>query len=215
MKSGSRIFREEMGAYSVVTIKSEKVDSIQYRYMTSERYFNRYLNDQNLSYYNAHRDEDEEDKYLLYRALQRDRKLCATFWTKNVDTIMEVFSDKTRYSSVVKDTDHKPYKMVYVARNGKLIDYYNMNDIIHKYSMMNISLRQEILLPMCEEEMINILSGKYTHPWLSVPYNVVMRFDGDKVIQEYGPEGLVVSGLLLGYPLESTADLIKYEEPYF
>lgn len=50
---------------------------------------------------------------------------------------------------------------------------------------------------------------EYIHPCFGIPYNIKIDFDGDEVLRYYGPEGIVVAGLLLGYPLEATADLIK------
>ena len=68
---------------------------------------------------------------------------------------------------------------------------------------------------MFETEMIDILSGKYTHPALGIPYNIVIEFEGDDVLNRYGPEGIIIAGLLLGYPLEATADLIRRKLEYF
>lgn len=63
---------------------------------------------------------------------------------------------------------------------------------------------------MCKAEMITVLTGGFYHPYKDTAYSPIILFEGDEVLRDYGAVGLMVSGLLFGYPLESTADLINH-----
>ena len=197
-----------------VTIVSP-LTNVSYRYNPEDEYISQYLSEENLSYYVAEDNEDEEDDYLLNHALQESRKLCATFWTKNADRICQVFNDTSRYNLFVSDAWMEGYKIVYVARKGKLSDYYNLEEIDAWYDSRDIPVNCAIFDAMFETEMIDLLSGKYKNPALQTTYSVFISFEGDDVLRDYGPEGLIISGLLLGYPLEATADLIRQLGLYF
>ena len=210
MKHDTKIIKSR----GIVTIVSP-LTNVSYHYNPDDQYISQYLSEENLSYYVAENNEDEEDEYLLNHALQESRKLCATFWTKNAEQICRVFNDSSRYNLFVGDTWKEEYKLVYVARKGKLSDYFDLEEIDAWYGSRNIPVNCAIFDPMFETEMIDLLSGKYKNPALQTTYSIFIMFEGDDVLRDYGPEGLIISGLLLGYPLEATADLIHQLSLYF
>ena len=214
MKHNTEIQRRTVGSQTEVCLKSN-TSKVVYCFETNKEFRSQFLSDENLSYYIAENDEDEEDDYLLYHALQENKKLCVSFFTRNASKIQDVFKDREKYNIAISPTWKIGYDVVYVSRKGHLSDYFDLDEIDDWYSENGISINDGILEPMFEVEMIEVLSGEYIHPALSVPYNIVIDFAGDDVLRTYGPEGLIISGLLLGYPLEATADLIKSRMEYF
>lgn len=213
MKQGVSVYKKTNSESTQVQLQSPSYD-VRYSFITKDEFTSQYLSEENLSYCVAEPDEDEEDDYLLNHALQEDKKLCVTFWTKNYERICHAFSSE-RYNVTVSDTWSEEYKTVYVARKGVLSDFYDLEQIDEFYQKNEISINDGIFDQMFETEMIDILSGKYTHPALGIPYNIVIEFEGDDVLNRYGPEGIIIAGLLLGYPLEATADLIRRKLEYF
>ena len=97
-----KIERNNDGQYTEVSVISMKEGTARYSFKTEDEYKSPYLSEENLSYYVARNDEDEEDDYLLHHALQERKKLCATFWTRNVETIVNAF-DKEEYNVAILD----------------------------------------------------------------------------------------------------------------
>ncbi len=56
-------------------------------------FISQYLSWENVSYAYAERGKEETNDYLIYRALQEDRKLCVSFYTKDVARIKYVFAN--------------------------------------------------------------------------------------------------------------------------
>ncbi len=211
MKKDVIISEEANGEYTVVTIKKLfENKTTQYKYKTANKYESPYLSLENLSYHISLRNEDETDDYLLNHALQENKKLCVSFFTNTPEVIENVFNNHERYSVLIRETG-KPdlSKLAVVSRKGCLKDYFDMDDIVDWYERQGITVVDSILESMMDEEMITLLSGEYEHPVVKAKYDFIIRFEGDEVLQNLKAEGLIVTGLLLGYPLESTADLIK------
>ena len=68
------------------------------------------------------------------------------------------------------------------------------------FMVSSLRSRDEEYIVCSGESGLNILQSKY---------NPIISFEGDDVTRDYQAEGLVVSGLLFGFPLESTASLIN------
>ncbi len=217
MKKDVIILEEANGECTVVTIKKLFDNTTtRYKYKTADKYESPYLSLENLSYHIALRDEDETDDYLLKHALQENKKLCVSFFTNSPEAIENVFNDHERYSVLIRETGKQELsKLVVVSRKGCLRDYFDMGVIIDWYEKQGIDVLDPILEPMMDEEMITLLSGEYEHPLVKAKYDFVIRFEGDEVLRNLKAEGLIVTGLMLGHPVESTADLIKaVVDPY-
>ena len=127
MKQGVSVDKKTSSESTQVHLQSPSYD-VRYSFITKDEFTSQYLSEENLSYCVAEPDEDEEDDYLLNHALQEDKKLCVTFWTKNYGRICHAFSSE-RYSVTVSDTWSEEYKTVYVARKGVLSDFYDLEQI--------------------------------------------------------------------------------------
>ena len=179
-----------------------------YSYKTRDGYSTQFLSVENLRYSVARNDIDEEDDYLLYHAMQEDKKVACSFWTRNEQLIFHVFSDPNRYNVVSKDTWKKGFKNVYVARKGCLSDFFDIEEISEWYDEMRIWHNEEVFCSMCEAEIITLLAGGFKLSFMDCYYSPVIDFEGDDVLLYFGAAGLMISGLLFGYPLESTVELI-------
>jgi len=196
--------------YTRVEILRRDGGKTVYRYKTQDEYIAPFLSVENLRYYVSLNDTDEEDDYLLYHALQEEKKVAASFWTRNEKLIRDVFSDHHLYDVVSKNTWKEDFKTVFVARKGCLEDYFDIDSIIEWYDKHIAFYNEGVFELMCGEEIINVLTGGFCHPLKSTMYSPFIRFEGDEVLRDFGAAGLMVSGLLFGYPLESTADLINH-----
>ncbi len=78
------------------------------------------------------------------------------------------------------------------------------------YDDRGIMFNDAVFNCLCEGELIAVLTGGLHHPYKETAYSPIIDFDGDDVLRDFGAVGLMVSGLLFGYPLESTADLITH-----
>ena len=208
MNKNVKIEETEQGKYTTIKLIPPYGKENIYKYKTDEEYKNKYLSVENLSYYVARNDEDEEDEYLL-RALQEERKLCVSFYTRNYENILKMYPE-TDYNIRCKDIGKDPFREVYVARKGCLSDYYNIDEIDEWYTMKGINLNSRLFEDLCEVEMIDLIYGEYQTSYCVVDFSIKMNFDEfDDSLLAYQNEGVAVTGLLLGYPLESTANLIE------
>ena len=108
-----------------------------------------------------------------------------------------------------EDSWKKDFKTVFVARKGCLADYFNIDQIIEWYDKHIAHYSEAVFELMCEAEIISVLTGDFCHPFKSTLYSPIICFEGDEVLRDFGAAGLIISGLLLGYLLESTEDLIN------
>lgn len=206
--TGGSVTVTEHDNYTRVEIMGRDGGKTAYSYKTRDGYFTQFLSVENLRYYVARNDIDEEDDYLLYHAMQEDKRVACSFWTRNEQLIFQVFSDPNRYNVVSKDTWKKGFKNVYVARKGCLRDFFDIEEISDWYDEMRIWHDEEVFCSMCEAEIITLLTSEFKHPFMDCYYSPVIDFEGDDVLLYFGATSLMVSGLLFGYPLESTVDLI-------
>ena len=138
-----------------------------------------------------------------------ERKLCVSFYTRNYENILKMYPE-TDYNIQCKDIGKDPYREVYVARKGCLSDYYNIDEIDEWYTMKGINLNSRLFEDLCEVEMIDLIYGEYQTSYCVVDFSIKMNFDEfDDSLLAYQNEGVAVTGLLLGYPLESTSNLIE------
>lgn len=114
-----------------------------------------------------------------------------------------------QYNVASKEEWKKDYKTVFVARKGCLEDYFDIEEICDWYDDKIPSYKDGVFNYLCRTEMISVMTGGFKHPSKSTPYSPLIPFYDNEVLRDYGAAGLMVSGLLFGYPLESTVDLIK------
>ena len=132
-------------------------------------------------------------EYLNY-AVQNGKKLAATIYPNSASDYMQMLSSVgDEYYCYPYHTREYAY-MLYISRKGRLADYFELNKIMDIYTACGIDLNREKMQDYFEKEL----------SW----------FGNEEVcpIQLHdclGEEELAVTGLVLGYPIESTVALIK------
>lgn len=132
------------------------------------------------------------DEYLK-TAVQNGQKLFASIvhpQDQRFESSDEVIVD-TRNHGWIKD-----YCITHISRKGNLSNYYNIDSVLEHYSRLGITFTVGEIA----------LIREYCNVELSVFGTEEAPFDYAHIteIEQY-----VVTGLLLGYPLESTASLIE------
>lgn len=94
----------------------------------------------------------------------------------------------------VKSVDERNYIHLYICRAGKLADFYNLDEVFAFYEKLGVTLNdaeKEDVKQLCQYDLRDF--GQHQ------PYN----YAAAKTTAE-----LITSGLLLGYPLETTSHMI-------
>lgn len=133
--------------------------------------------------------------YMNY-AVQKNKKLAATVYPKTAEEYMQMIGTVgDEYYCYPYHTREYQY-MLYVSRKGSLSDYFDLDQILSVYGACGIELDAEKM-------------KKYFQKELSYFGN-----EEECEIQLHdclGQEELAVTGLLFGYPVESTVALLKKE----
>ncbi|MCU6760732.1 Uncharacterised protein [uncultured Roseburia sp.] len=129
-------------------------------------------------------------------AVQKNKKLAATVYPKTAEEYMQMIGTVgDEYYCYPYHTREYQY-MLYVSRKGSLSDYFDLDQILSVYGACGIELDAEKM-------------KKYFQKELSYFGN-----EEECEIQLHdclGQEELAVTGLLFGYPVESTVALLKKE----
>jgi len=137
-----------------------------------------------------------DESYLL-TAVQEGKKLCAGI-VMNDENKYRAFLDNLggEYPCFCPPVRHNgPYTFYHVdvTRQGRITDYIDMKAARETYSALRIDfLNFDIITEYAEKQMIHLLDGTAAFDYANPANN----------------EQLAVTGLLLGYPLESTAALL-------
>lgn len=91
--------------------------------------------------------------------------------------------------------DSPSYLHIFFCRTGRIADYIQMDAVWEFYEKLGLSFSPETIRRV--EDYCRIELRAYSN--LDAPFNYANAF---------APEELITAGLLLGYPLESTASLI-------
>ena len=178
-------------------------------------YISQYISWENASYIYAEKGQEETDHYLLKHALQEGKKLCVSFYTKDVQKISRVFNDGEKYDVFVREAtsdEHKGFSYVHVARKGCLADYYDIDWIDDIYQ--NEGNRTGYLIALENTPLIDFFNGNCKSS--EVEFSTYMDTSNpieDNVLKEFGPSALIITGLLYGYPIETTMKALLYTFP--
>ena len=202
VETGIQFVREDYKKRSAVKVKDGRKTLCVYHMNNIPFFQNDYLSWENLNCCNGWRYDEE---YLL-TAVQKHKKLVADI---NVETDSP---DKAIVEKTVEswnlDLDgcnlfispdyvkgHKVYWWsVIVARKGTLNDFFDMDEIISAYSLQEMKLDREELQEYFSVPLIDLFAHK--------------KKDFDFANPRTVPE-CVITGLGLGYPLESTVSFIQ------
>ena len=145
------------------------------------------------------------DKEYLYTAVQKELKLVAGISIDiddeneiqakldEVRETLDLSKEDVTFENVINNDPHKWMNIV-IARKGSLSDFYDMKEIIQAYLRQGVEIDEAGLDDYFKVELGELFSGKYR----GFDYGA-LRSDIE----------FVVCGLGLGYPIESTAWLIR------
>ena len=130
------------------------------------------------------------DKDYLYTAVQDGKKPVADITSDSLPDIMPTPDIEVWHDPV--PTTNGPYTWwhMLVARKGTLANLFDINEIVEAYATQGINLNPELLQPYFSTPLINLFQDRF---WIN-----------PRTLEEW-----VVTGLGLGYPIESTASLLR------
>jgi len=137
------------------------------------------------------------DKSYLLTAVQNGKKLCAGI-TFNSEEELGKYKNSlsNEYDFFCDPPMHNgPYTTYYidVIRRGAIGDFINIDEILETYVKLGItSFDKELLSEFFEMPLYYCISGE------------TLDYSRPRMMEEY-----IITGLILGYPLESTAWLIE------
>ncbi len=159
-------------------------------------YKNKYMNTENAaSRFNDVRYRD----YVLYHAIQEDKRLCVGESIKDrmeLTKVKSTFTDAMTYIT----TDYEGSGELYLemCRKGCLNDFYNYDDVIEEYKRNGVDFKEEGTADKIKEymgyEILDLMSGRY--------------FDY-KFPTELWHHAII--GMMFGYPIDITAvDIMEH-----
>lgn len=170
----------------------------------SDSFTSPYLSWENASYAYPHLREEEADDYLLNHALQDNRKLCVSIYTKDPETIEQHFKQVSQcdtYVMKLNSAKNAGYSIVFAVRKGCLEDYFDMDQIEDIFNDLGFKIGKLFILE--QVPLIDFVTGNFE--WDSVPFNMLLDTEypyDDPVLSSLGVTALIVTGLMFGYPLE-------------
>ena len=202
VETGIQFVREDYKKRSAVKVKNGRKTVCVYHMNNIPFFQNDYLSWENLNCCGGWK---FDDKYL-YTAVQNHKKLVVTI-TVETDSPDKTVVEKTveNWNLDLHECDlfispdyvkgHKVYWWsVIVARKGTLNDFFDMEEITSAYSLQGLELDREELQEYFSVPLIDLFAHK--------------KKDFDFANPRTVPE-CVITGLGLGYPLESTVSFIQ------
>jgi len=187
--------RTDTGRTSKVSVKLENarhaIHTYTFRNIPADTFVSQYISWANLNCCNGWK---YDESYLL-TAVQEGKKLCAGIVIRDDGkhrAYLEVLHDD--YPHFCQPVSHNgTFHHVDVTRKGCINDYIDMDAVRETYLALETKLLNfDIINGYTEKPMIHLLDG-----------TIVFDYANPKTREEF-----VVTGLLLGYPLESTAAII-------
>jgi len=196
--SGIVFVRSDTAKMSKVTVKNEASGYVMQRYKfrnVPSTLHSPYISWANLNCCNGWR----HDKSYLLTAVQEGKKLCAGITLVNDESAAKAYVDGLgdEYPHFCPQTTHNgpsySFYHIDVTRQGSIADYIGMIAVREMYASLGIDfLDFGVIDGLASEPMIHLIDG-------TVPFDYV---------NPESDEQYVITGLLLGYPLESTAALL-------
>ena len=170
-----------------------------YIYQDIEEYKHPKLSWQNLSYICGGYDE----KNILPRLVVEGKKLVSNVVLKNEDLYSDFKNDNVE---LVKNKGKNGYIDYYFIAKGKLRDYFNFEEIIEHYNKLTNVFNNDEFYDV--EENLRELKHAFNYDIKDLIIGKFKGYDWCSPDDCYDWQ-FVLTGLLLGYPLESTASIIN------
>lgn len=179
---------------SKVKVSNRGYNLRTYRFNNVECFESPYISWQNLDQCGGWATRDE----YLYTAVQNGTKLFAQIVTfpEPILTLSRPQIESSDDIVITTAKIHPKFHHTHICRKGCLSDYYSLDDVFAHYSRLGISFtvdEKTAIREYCNVELSVFATDE-------APFNYLNVHD---------IESLVVTGLLLGYPLESTASIIE------
>lgn len=200
-KFEQKILKNRVVVYARTYFNKEKYKTHRiYRYpLLKEYYKNRYLSWENLAYCGGWGIEDDD---YLKSAVQEGKKLVANFCANKKEKLLT--KDEAEQKNMGVLVEELPFgqedNSVTYFKKGTLANYYNLDEVINSYKLLCFLPEAYItkLKEVFSSDIESIVKGKF----YDNIYNPNPTYNYDDWWQ------LIVTGLLLGYPLESTAAIL-------
>ncbi len=99
---------------------------------------------------------------------------------------------------------------MFVTKKGCLADYFDMEKIEDIYQEEGFAVWH--LMNYEEVPLIKFFNGEYTEPCTGIKFDTYFNTENseeDEVLKSFGPEAVIVTGLLYGYPIEMTMKMLS------
>lgn len=185
-KKGIKIIREDGVKRSKVKVIGLNGTPVRiYRFNNCPEYKHPYLSWENLDHCGGWA---SDDSYLL-SAVQEGKKPAAQY-AKLDDPVPEIKPDKSIVTYYKSEQVYNHIRnQVYIARSCTLNDLFDIDDIINAYQKQDVYLNKDQLIPYLNKPIMDLMKEDF---WINA--NSVNE--------------LVITGLMLGYPIESTASIL-------
>ena len=178
---GIRIVREDYKIRSKVSVIGFDGTSIRtYRFNNVPEYKHPYLSWENLDHCGGWA---TDDSYLL-SAVHAGKKPAAQYYY-GYDSVPEM-KESMGVEVFVKHISD----WVFIARTCSVKDLFDLDDIINAYMAQDIYLDREKLIPYMSRPIMDLMKEEF---WI----------DPETIYE------MVITGLMLGYPIESTASILQ------
>lgn len=202
---GVKFIRTDYKKRSKVVVKYQNRHIITYRFNNIPEYKHKYLSWENLNCCEGW----VYDKSYLRNAVQNDKKLVATvveFFDNDDDINGWIDSLKIDNNLIYGQSNEKTSHYneiitmvtITLCKKGTLSDYFDFNDVIKHYSL---------LLDDCIYDLIKM---EVLYEMFNKPINEIVIDNSEFNIYHVNViEDIIYLGLILGYPIESTASLLS------
>lgn len=178
---GIKIIREDYKKRSKVNVIGFDGTPIRtYRFNNVPEYKHPYLSWENLDHCGGWA---SDDTYLL-TAVQNSKKPAAQYYY-GYDSVPEIKTEK----GIEVFTKHIS-DWIFITRSCSLKDLFDIDSIIYAYKKHNIFLDKADLMPYMEKPIMDLMKEEF-------------------FINQTTETEIVITGLMLGYPIESTASILQ------
>lgn len=192
-RSKVRVFNKN---YKNVVFRTYRFNNVELTYDT------KYINWANL---NCCGGWGYNEKYLA-SAVQNDSKLFAQviMYTEDFSGINYILNEliegnENKVNCIVIDRDDRNFKEVIICKKGCVADYIDIDNIFEQYRILGLELSEHIKSEV--RKLASIDMYKYAN-------RTSNEFNFD-FANPYSYEELIFNGMLLGYPIESTASILE------
>jgi hypothetical protein len=197
-KKGIIFERTDFKNRSRVNVRSGDYNHRIYRFNNTHgtEFESPYVSWENLNCCNGWQYEEE----YLKTAVQENKKICAGISFDNKEELNDYIEnlDREKYDYIDVSWDNGLYRfhLIDLVRKGSLSDYYDLKEVFKFYKLMGLDwdyVDSDRFDEFFQADLFDLINGDKDYKYSDI----------DKDLAE-----TIITGLLLGYPLETTASII-------